>query len=93
MASRVEHVLSGHPLEWLSDPLIQGDRLIQVARYTFQRIRSPVLIRTDAWPQTETFTSGVLMICENKQGNQLLLYLMCYIIWNCMNTVWPFNTG
>ena len=48
MASTVEPVLSGHPWEWLSDPLIQGDHLIQVARYTFQRIRSPVLIRTDA---------------------------------------------
>ena len=64
--------------EWLSD------RLIQVARNTVQRIRSPVMIRSDVWPQIETFISGVLMVCENKQGNQLL-YLMCYIIWNSMN--------
>ena len=33
--------------EWLSDRLIQGDCLIQVARNTVQRIRSPVLIRSD----------------------------------------------
>ena len=33
--------------EWLSDRLIQGDSLIQVARNTVQRIRSPVLIRSD----------------------------------------------
>ena len=46
MASTVKPVLKGHPWEWISDCLIQGDHLIQVARYTFQRIRSPVLIRT-----------------------------------------------
>ena len=28
--------------------------------------------------------SSVLMICKNKQANQLLC-LVCYIIWNCMN--------
>ena len=39
-------------------------------RNTVQRIRSPVLIRTDAWSQIETFISGVSMICENKRGNQ-----------------------
>ena len=33
--------------EWLSDRLIQGDRLIQVARNTVQSIRSPVLMRSD----------------------------------------------
>ena len=59
--------------EWLSDRLIQGDRLIQVARNTGQRIRSPVLIRSDVWPQIETFISGVLMICENIQGNQWIV--------------------
>ena len=59
--------------EWLSDRLIQGDRLIQVARNTVQRIRSPVLMRSDVWPQIETFISGVLMICENKQGNHWIV--------------------
>ena len=42
------------------------------------------MIRSDVWPQIETFISGVLMVCENKQGNQLL-YLVRYIIWNYMN--------
>ena len=47
--------------EWLSDRfIIQGDRLIQVARNTVQ---------IETKPQIETFISGVLMICENKPGN------------------------
>ena len=79
----VEPALSGHP--WgISDRLKQGGCLIQVARNTVQRIWSPVLIISDVWPQIETFISSFLMICENKQGNQLL-YLVCYIIWKCMN--------
>ena len=80
----MEPVLSGYSRGVAKWPLIQGDCLIQVARNTVQRIRSPVLIRSDVWPQIETFISGVLMACENKQGNQLL-YLACYIIWKCMN--------
>ena len=51
---------------------------------TIQRFRSPELIRSDVWPQTETFLSGVLMIYENKKGNHLL-YLVCYITWNYMS--------
>ena len=58
--------------------MIQGDHLIQVARNTVQRIRSPVLIRTDAWSQIETFISGIWMICENKQGNQWLISLFIF---------------
>ena len=30
------------------------------------------------------FIFSILMICENKQGNQSL-HLTCYITWNCMN--------
>ena len=70
-----------------------------VAWNTVQRIRSPVLIRSNVWTQIETFISGVLMICENKhsQGNQLLYlprvsrYLKLYE--QVIHTVWPFNTG
>ena len=72
----VKPVLSGHPREWLSDRLIQGDCPIQVARNTVQRIHSPVLIKSDVCPQIETFISGVLMIWENKQENQLLYHIL-----------------
>ena len=37
------------------------------------------------WPQMETFISGFLMICENKQGNKEPHVLI--------DTVWSFNTG
>ena len=56
---------------------------------------SPVLIRSDVWPQIETFISSVLLICENKQGNHLaacvLQYLKLYE--QVIDTVWLFNTG
>ena len=28
-----------------------------------------MLIRTDTWPQKETFIFSILIVCENKQGN------------------------
>ena len=43
-----------------------------------------MLIRSEVWPQIETFISAVLMICENNQENQLL-YLVCY---NLFETIW-----
>ena len=90
----VEAVLSGHPQgEWLSDCLIQGDRPMQVARNTVQRIWSPVLIKSDICPQIETFISSILMICENKQENQLLLYHILKLYEQVVDTVWSFNTG
>ena len=57
---------------WI-DHLIQGDRLIQVTRNTVQKIRFPVLIRSDVWPHIETFISGILIICENRQRNLIVV--------------------
>ena len=79
--------------EWLSDCLIQCDHPMQVARNTDQRIWSPVLIKSDICPQIETFISGILMICENKQDNHLLLYHILKLYEQVVDTVWSFNTG
>ena len=75
--------------EWLSDLLLQGDRLIQLG--CKKNSSNDIGAEETLDLKLETFISGVL-ICENKQGNHWL-YLVCYMYEQVIDTGWPFNIG